>query len=138
MKIFWSPLAIDRVSEIAAYIAQENPTAAEKWVNTVFRKVEDLRDFPERGRVVPETENKAIREVIYGNYRLICRLEEKRISVLTVRHGKQILPVDEIMAYLAVRADRVPPPIKWTLSTNDRRGVYNGKKEGKKSEPLRQ
>jgi toxin ParE1/3/4 len=98
MKIIWSPLAIDRVSEIAAYIAQENPTAAEKWVNTVFRKVEDLRDFPERGRVVPETENKAIREVIYGNYRLIYRLEEKRISVLTVRHGKQILPVDEIMA----------------------------------------
>ena len=96
MKIIWSPLAIDRVSEIAAYIAQENPTAAEKWVDTVFRKVEDLQDFPESSRVVPETENKAIRELIYGNYRLIYRLEKKRISVLTVRHGKQILPVDEI------------------------------------------
>ena len=98
MKIIWSPLAIDRVSEIAAYIAQENPTAAEKWIDTVFRKVEDLQDFPESGRVVPETENKAIRELIYGNYRLIYRLGEKRISVLTVRHGKQILPVDEITA----------------------------------------
>ncbi len=98
MKIIWSPLAIDRVSEIAAYIAQENPSAAEKWVNTVFRKVEDLQSFPESGRIVPETENKAIREIIYGNYRLIYRLEEKRISVLTVRHGKQILPVDEITA----------------------------------------
>jgi toxin ParE1/3/4 len=96
MKIIWSPLAIDRVSEIAAYIAQENPTAAEKWVDTVFRKVEDLQEFPESGRVVPETENKAIREMRYGNYRLIYRFEEKRISVLTVRHGKQILPVDEI------------------------------------------
>lgn len=96
MKIVWSPLAIDRVSEIAAYIAQENPAAAEKWVDTVFRKVEDLQDFPESGRVVAETENKSIRELIYGNYRLIYRLEEKRISVLTVRHGKQILPVDEI------------------------------------------
>jgi toxin ParE1/3/4 len=98
MRIIWSPLAIDRVSEIAAYIAQENPAAAEKWVDTVFRKVEDLQDFPESGRVVPETENKAIREMIYGNYRLIYRLEEKRISVLTVRHGKQILPIDEITA----------------------------------------
>ena len=98
MKIIWSPLAIDRVSEIAAYIAQENPTAAEKWVDTVFRKVEDLQGFPESGRVVPGSENKAIRELIYGNYRLIYRLEEKRISVLTVRHGKQILPVDEITA----------------------------------------
>ena len=96
MKIFWSPLAIDRVSEIATYIAQENPAAAEKWVDTVFRKVEDLQNFPESGRVVPEIEIKTIRELIYGNYRLIYRLEEKRISVLTVRHGKQILPVDEM------------------------------------------
>jgi toxin ParE1/3/4 len=98
MKIIWSPLAIDRVSEIAAYIAQENPAAAEKWVDLVFRKVKDLQSFPESGRIVPETENKTIRELIYGNYRLIYRLEEKRISMLTVRHGKQILPVDEITA----------------------------------------
>jgi toxin ParE1/3/4 len=96
MKIIWSPLAVDRVSEIAAYIAQENPDAAENWVNTVFKKVEDLKSFPESDRIIPETENKTIRELIYGNYRLIYRLEEKRISVLTVRHGKQILPVDEI------------------------------------------
>ena len=96
MKIIWSPLSVERVSEIAGYIAEENPSAAEKWVDAVFMKVENLQDFPESGRIVPETNNKAIRELIYGNYRLIYRLEEKRISVLTVRHGKQILPVEEI------------------------------------------
>ena len=98
MKIVWSPLAVDRVSEIAGYIAQDNPVAAESWINTVFRKVEDLKAFPESGRIVPETDNKTIRELIYGNYRIIYRLEEKRLSVLTVRHGKQVLPVDEVMA----------------------------------------
>jgi len=98
MRILWSPLAVDRVSEIAGYIAQDNPTAAEAWTNTVFKKVEELKAFPESGRIVPETVNKTIRELIYGNYRIIYRLEEKRISVLTVRHGKQMLPVDEIMA----------------------------------------
>jgi plasmid stabilization system protein ParE len=60
--------------------------------------VEELKAFPECGRIVPETGNKAIRELIYGNYRIIYRLEEKRISVLTIRHEKQILPVDEITA----------------------------------------
>ena len=98
MKIIWSPLAVDRVSEIAGYIAQDNPVAAESWINTVFKKVEDLKAFPESGRIVPETDNKTIRELIYGNYRIIYRLEEKRLSVLTVRHGKQVLPVDEVMA----------------------------------------
>ena len=98
MRILWSPLSIERASEIARYIAQDNPVAAESWINTVFKKVEELKTFPECGRLVPETVNKAIRELIYGNYRIIYRLEEKRISVLTIRHGKQILPVDEITA----------------------------------------
>ena len=98
MKILWSPLAVDRVSEIAEYIAQDNPVTAESWINTVFKKVEELKAFPESGRVVPEIDNKNIRELIYGNYRIIYRIEEKRLSVLTVRHGKQMLPVDEIMA----------------------------------------
>jgi toxin ParE1/3/4 len=96
MKIVWSPLAIDRASEIAGYIIQDNPDAAENWINTVFEKVEHLKKFPETGRIVPETDNTTIRELIYGNYHIIYRVEEKRLSVLTVRHGKQVLPVDEI------------------------------------------
>jgi toxin ParE1/3/4 len=98
MKIIWSPLAVDRVSEIAGYIAQDNPVAAESWINTVFKKVENLKAHSESGRIVPETNNNTIRELIYGNYRIIYRLEEKRLSVLTVRHGKQVLQVDEVMA----------------------------------------
>jgi toxin ParE1/3/4 len=98
MKILWSPLVVDRVSEIAEYIAQDNPLAAESWIDTVFKKVEQLQAFPESGRIVPGTGNKTIRELLYGNYRTIHRIEEKRLSVLTVRHGKQMLPVDEIMA----------------------------------------
>ncbi len=98
MRIIWAPLAVDMVSEIAGYIAQDNSTAAEKWINTVFTKVEQLNKFPEIGRIVPEINSQKIRELIYGNYRIIYRIEEKRISILTVRHGKQILPTDEIMA----------------------------------------
>ncbi len=98
MKIIWSPLAIDRASEIAEYIAQDKPSAAEKWINTVFSKVEQLNSSPEIGRVVPEIRNGQFRELIYGNYRIIYRIEKTQISILTIRHGKQILPIDEILA----------------------------------------
>lgn len=54
MKVEWSPLALDRVSEIARYIAKDNPDAAERWVNELFDAVERLADFPESGRIVPE------------------------------------------------------------------------------------
>ena len=98
MKIVWSPLAVDRVSEIAEYIAQDKPSAAENWINIVFSKVEQLKSSPEIGRIVPEIRNKQFRELIYGNYRIIYRIAKKQISILTIRHGKQILPIQEIMA----------------------------------------
>jgi toxin ParE1/3/4 len=97
MRIIWSPLAVERVSEIAEYIARDNPTAAKEWTDMVFGKVERLKSFPGSGRIVPEIDNPRIRELIYSNYRIIYRIEEKQLSILTVRHGKQILPVDEIL-----------------------------------------
>ncbi|OQW98562.1 MAG: plasmid stabilization protein [Desulfobacteraceae bacterium A6] len=98
MKIIWSPLAVDRAWEIAEYIAQDKPSAAVKWIDIIFSKVEQLKSFPEIGRIIPEIRNDQIRELIYGNYRIIYRIEKKQISILTIRHGKQILPIDEILA----------------------------------------
>ena len=98
MKIVWSPLAIDSAAEIAEYISSDNPAAAREWVDKIFEKVALLSSSPEIGRVVPEIERKEIREIIFGNYRIIYRLESVSISILTIRHGKQILPVDEILA----------------------------------------
>ena len=98
MNIVWSPLAVDRASEIAGYIAQDKPAAAEKWIKTVFSKVGQLKSSPEIGRIVPEIGNNQFRELIYGNYRIIYRIEVGQISVLTIRHGMQILPIKEILA----------------------------------------
>lgn len=98
MKILWSPLAMERVAEIGRYIAQDNPAAAEKWIQTIFEKVGQLEFVPESGRVVPEIARNDFRELLYRNYRVIYMLEEGQLLVLTVRHGRQILPVAEIFA----------------------------------------
>jgi len=98
MKIVWSPLAIERASEIVDYIAPDKPLAAEKWIQTVFSKVDHLRLSPEMGRILPEINDPLFRELIYGNYRIIYHIGTKQVSILTIRHGKQILPIDEIRA----------------------------------------
>ena len=98
MKIVWSPLAIDRALEIAEYISFDNPTAANNWIDNIFDKVLILKSSPKLGRTVPEINRKEIREIIFGNYRIIYRIERVNISILTIRHTKQILPIDEIIA----------------------------------------
>lgn len=53
-KLIWSPSARFDIKDIAAFIAEDSPSAAERFVTSVLRVVERLADFPESGRTVPE------------------------------------------------------------------------------------
>lgn len=97
MNLNWSPLAIERVSEIAEYIARDNLPAAQRWVEEIFDRMGQLERFPDSGRLVPEDPTRSdLREIIHGNYRIIYRVSPEGVDILTVRHGRQILPLDEI------------------------------------------
>lgn len=96
MNIQWSPLAIDRVKEIVDYIAQNNPIAAAQWADRLFESVEALVNFPYLGRVVPEIQNAAIRELIKEQYRVVYKVDEAMISILTVHHSRQQFTRDTI------------------------------------------
>jgi len=45
MKIIWSPLAIDRISEIAEYISQDNPSASVKWIDDILLTVRHFKQI---------------------------------------------------------------------------------------------
>lgn len=96
MKIKWSPLSIERVTEIALFITWDKLSAADKWVVSIFKTVKKLSTFPKSGRIVPEFSKDNIREIIHGNYRIIYQVSTSEVEILTVRHGSQILPEDEI------------------------------------------
>lgn len=96
MKIFWSPIAVERLEDIYEYIAKDNISAAQNLVNSIFNKVESLLDNSERGRKVPEVNRDDIRELFEAEYRIIYRIETNKIFVLTIRNFKQLLPESEI------------------------------------------
>jgi len=47
--------------------------------------------------MVPEVGDKTIREIISGNYRIIYRLKDQEISILTLRHVKQVLSKEMLL-----------------------------------------
>jgi toxin ParE1/3/4 len=97
MEIKWSELAIERVSKIIEYIALDNPNEAEKWVHQLFDYLKKIAPFPRSGRVLPELPKRVdIKEIIFGNYRVIYRIDSNRLFILTVKNTKQILPIEEI------------------------------------------
>jgi plasmid stabilization system protein ParE len=94
--IIWSPRALDRVEEAARYIAQDRPGAALRWVDEIFARVDLLAVAPKQGRVVPELERAEIREIFFGRYRVIYRIEAGRVLVLTVRHSRRLFDPSEV------------------------------------------
>ncbi|PYT06495.1 MAG: plasmid stabilization protein [Acidobacteria bacterium] len=96
MKVVWSPLALERVEAIADYIAEDNVDAARVFLIDIFAAGGRLRSFPQSGRSVSEVNRPDIREIIFKKYRVIYRVGRQQVSILTVRHGKQRLPLGEV------------------------------------------
>jgi len=65
-------------------------------IERIFKKVETLSKYPDRGRKVPESNREEIREVFIGEYRIIYRVETKRVLILSIRNFKQLLPEKDL------------------------------------------
>jgi len=97
MKIIWSPTARNKTKEILEYISKDNPDAALTLIDQFETKVEKLKQNPESGRVLPETKNDKIREVVvHKNYGVIYEINPDIIEILTVRHFRQNFSADEL------------------------------------------
>ncbi len=96
MKVLWMPLALGQIQEIAEHITRDKPQAARRWADRVFDLAAGLAAFPKQGRVVPESGREEIRELFHGHYRIIYRLDEETISVLTVRDGRRLFDGDDV------------------------------------------
>ena len=90
-QVRWTPLAADDLDSIAAFISKDSAHYATLFVVDVLSAVDRLNQFPNLGRIVPETKDSSIREIILGSYRIIYRLGEELVEILTVHHGSQLL-----------------------------------------------
>ena len=93
-RLIWSPSAKFDLREISAYIADDNPDAAGKFIRGVFQAVERLAPFPESGRIVPEFGDPMIREVIRRPCRVVYRISADRqeIEIARVWHAARGIP----------------------------------------------
>ncbi|HPK10591.1 MAG TPA: type II toxin-antitoxin system RelE/ParE family toxin [Saprospiraceae bacterium] len=88
VKIVWTDLAVNELKAIFDYISKDSKKYAANQIYRIKSRTTILKTNPLAGRIVPELEIEAIREVIEGNFRIIYRvLDEKSIEILTVHHS---------------------------------------------------
>ena len=92
MKILWSPEAISDLASLRAYIAEDNPAAAQEVALHIIQNVEQLLpNKPQMGRPgrVPGTRELGIPKTPFV---VPYRLQRNVIQILRVYHGARRWP----------------------------------------------
>ena len=91
IELLWTGPALNDLREIRDYVSLDRPSAAEKLAKSIRTKVLRPKDHPLSGRVVPELAVHGYREVIVPPYRIVYEVQDKRIVILRVWHGRRTL-----------------------------------------------
>ena len=90
-RIVWSPVARDDLKALVSFIKADSPGYAQTFGLHIRQRVEQLHHLPESGRKVPEDKSGTYRELIVGNYRVVYRVDEDTVTIVTLIHGARIL-----------------------------------------------
>lgn len=77
------------------YSDQQVPEVGKRLVGEVVAQIERLIGFPESGRIVPEFGLANLREIIYPPFRIVYRLEERRICIIRIWRSERLLKLPE-------------------------------------------
>ena len=86
-EVIWPESARDALDEIITYIGQASGQGAGHILEAALEAAGSLATLSERGRVVPEMNDPAIREIVVFRYRLMYRVEGERVVVVAFVHG---------------------------------------------------
>ncbi len=90
-RVAWTETAWRDLEHVADYIAEDSPGYAAALVRRIRDQARSLEELAERGRVVPELDQPAARELVVGSHRLIYEISEGDVYVLGLIHGARDL-----------------------------------------------
>jgi len=95
-RVRWRREALLDLEAIAEHITRESPAGARQTIRQIRASTRRLKDFPQSGRLVPESEDDSVREVIARSYRVFYAIEEDTVTILGVQHGAMELTFGDL------------------------------------------
>jgi toxin ParE1/3/4 len=88
-KVILTPQSIGDLEAIVGFIAKDSRDRARTFGHELIDRALSVATFPQRGRVVPEIGDPAVREIIHGAYRIIYEIVPEAGSIFVLRfwHG---------------------------------------------------
>ncbi|MHB8255107.1 MAG: type II toxin-antitoxin system RelE/ParE family toxin [Acidiferrobacter sp.] len=81
MRVEWSAAASEDLGDLVRYISRDSVFYGRRFGQKVVLATRWLRRFPESGRMIPEADDRSLREIIIQGYRVMYRLEPERVLI---------------------------------------------------------
>ena len=85
--VVWATSARTALDDVIGYIAQDSTNRALDVLRQTLDAAASLDRLADRGRIVPELGDPAIRELFVFKYRLIYRVESHQVVIVAFLHG---------------------------------------------------
>jgi toxin ParE1/3/4 len=85
--VVWTETASNDLERAVEYINQDSPGYALSFLYDAMERAKTLSLFPNRGRIVPEINDPDVREIFLHRYRMIYKIEEEQVVILSFIHG---------------------------------------------------
>lgn len=87
-ELVWTTEANRWLENIYQYISKENPYAAYRVVDGIYKKAQILLEHPQIGYIYDHESKREIRILLYGHYRIAYELtKDKIIYILGIFHN---------------------------------------------------
>jgi plasmid stabilization system protein ParE len=91
VRVVWTNRARTRLAEIYDYISPHSNARALGVVDRILARSEQLATAPRSGTVLAGFADEEVRELLERPYRLVYRVTEAQVEILTVKHYQQRL-----------------------------------------------
>jgi toxin ParE1/3/4 len=79
--------ALADLDGIWSYIAERNISAADRLIDKLYARFQNLTDHPESGELQPLLADGSYRRIVEGRYVVYYRLDEDSITIIRVLHA---------------------------------------------------
>lgn len=90
----WTESARADLRAIHAYLTRDSHVYAQRTIGRLRKAVSRLRRFPGSGTRVHDIDLPELREILVGNYRVIYRVNDQFVEILTIVHAARHLTDD--------------------------------------------
>jgi plasmid stabilization system protein ParE len=86
-KVIWAPSALKDADSIAEFIARDSVDRAALFILRLIEATDRLQNFPNSGRIIREIDDTNSREIIYGSYRIMYKVNNEDVWITGIVHG---------------------------------------------------